>query len=917
MARQPARRSAPWRLLRGFLLACLQLGLLLALLGAGLAYAAYRYYGRDLPDPRRLAAVPPSESTRILARDGTLLYEIADPQLGSRVVVEFDQIPLAFKQATIAVEDASFYENPGVDLRGVLRALYLNYQEGQIVSGGSTITQQLVRNVLLSPEERKSRSFERKLREAILAYRVSREYSKDQILSLYLNEVYYGNQAYGVEAAARSYFGKHVWDLNLAEISMLAGLPQSPTRLNPLDNLGAARARQRVTLELMVKQGYLSATQADTAWAAPLVFSTPQVHIRAPHFAFYVRQLLEERYGPDLLYRGGLIVTTTLDLNLQNEAQRIALARIDELRPRNAHNAAAVLLSPAGEILAMVGSVDYYQPAIDGKVNVTLMPRQPGSSLKPLLYAAALERGWTPATVIWDAPSEFANPGGAPYRPVNYDGNFHGPLRLRMALANSLNIPAVKTLEFVGVPSFVALAHRMGITTLRDPAQYGLPIALGAGEVRLLDLTSVYATLRNAGYRTSPLALLKVTTARGEVLFSQKLADEQGRPLRGEQTLGPRGEQIAYLISDILSDAAARRYMFGANNVMELPDGRPAAVKTGTSDEWRDSWAVGYTADLTVGVWVGNSDNVPMEEIAGANGAGLIWRDLMELYHAGLEARPFERPPDIVELEVCADTGGLASPGCSSNVAERFVAGSEPQSPDVLLQTLRVAGDGSCLAQDYTPPEQAWEASFAVYPAEFREWAVSRGIPQAPTQPCPRPPRLALSTPAPEAWVGSTVVVRGTAGGSYVLEVGAGREPAPEAWQRIAEGGPLEDGVLGVWQAGGLPAGEYSIRLRLIDGGETRVRVRLDGQAPALRLLVPAQGQQFRAGETVLLTASASDNAGQATVEFYVDGVLLASVGPPFQTSWQATPGVHTVGVAAVDQAGNRVSGPVVSVVVR
>jgi 1A family penicillin-binding protein len=830
--RRPRPRITPLRFLWRLFLAFVQLMLLASALLVAAAVWAYNYYGRSLPDPAAIGQYRPAETTRIYARDGrTLLYELVDPSGGRRTVVPFDRIPQALKDATVAVEDAGFYENPGVDLRGIARALLLNYQAQEVVSGGSTITQQLVRNVLLPPEERTRISFERKLREAILAYRVSREYSKSQILGLYLNEVYYGNQAYGVEAAAQAYFGKHVWELSVPEATLIAGLPQSPTVLDPLTNLEGAKARQRITLDLMVKYGFQTPAQARAVYNAPLGFKPQTTDLVAPHFVFYVRKLLEDRYGPDVLYRGGLRIVTTIDLHWQAEAQRIVRERIAEIRERHASNAGVIMLAPDGEILAMVGSVDYNDAAIDGEVNVTLAPRQPGSALKPIVYAAALQRGWTPATVIWDTPVEYPQSDGSVYAPRNYDESWHGPQRLRMALANSLNIPAIKTIEFVGVENFVELAHRLGITTLNDPARYGLPLALGAGEVRLLDLTNVYNTFSNGGHAHDPIAILKITNSHGEVLEAPDMAP-------GRQVLGAHGEQIAYLITDILSDNQARQYMFGPGNVMELPEGRLAAVKTGTSNEWRDSWAVGYTPDITVGVWVGNSDNSPMEEVAGSNGAGTIWRAIMELYHQGRPPQPFVRPEGLNSVAICSDTGALAGDACPNTKDELFVSGTEPKTSDVVFRTVRVGGDGSCLAASYTPADQAHDQTFVAYPPEFQAWANEAGIPQPPTGFCP-PPQFEANTTTGVALIaqppdGATITatqifVRGTARGAYTLEFGAGRDPGE--WQLIAGGAGVADGILGVWQIGGLALGEYSLRLRITtpDGApaESRVVVRV------------------------------------------------------------------------------------------
>jgi penicillin-binding protein 1C len=806
--RRRPRHFSPLRFAGRLLLAFVKLTVLFLFCGVAGGLWLYYRYGIDLPDPAEIGQHRSFETTQIYARDGqTLLYELVGPEDGRRTIVSFEQIPPMLKQATIAVEDAGFYENPGVDARGILRALWQNYQSGEIVSGASTITMQLVRNILLDPQERSELSYERKLREALLAFQVSQRYSKDQILGIYLNEVYYGAQAYGVGAAAHTYFGKHVWDLTPGEMTLIAGLPQSPTVLNPFTNFEGARYRQRVTLDAMVNAGMLSKSEADAIFAETLQLLVPTTGIVAPHFVFYVRDQLERRYGPEVLYRAGLRVTTSIDLYWQSRAEQIARQRIEELRPRNASNAGVVILAPDGQILAMVGSIDYNAP--EGQNNVTLARRQPGSALKPFVYAAALQRGWTPATVIWDTPSEWVNADGVAYRPQNYDNRFHGPMRLRMALANSLNIPAVKAMEYVGIANFVDLAGRVGITTFDDPTRQGLAMALGSNEVRLLDLSVAYNTLRNGGHYQHPVSILKVTNSRGELV-------ERWQSGVGPQTLGPQGAQVAYLLTNILSDNQARRYMFGANNVMELPEGMIAAAKTGTSNDWRDSWAMGYTQDVTIGVWVGNFDNTPMAEVAGANGAGLIWRDLMIAYHEGRGAAAFSPPAGVVEQSICADTGGLAGVACPRPIREFFVTGSEPKVADVTYRTVRVAGDGSCLAASYTPADQVREVSFPVYPPQFNEWA-ARNAPQPPTQYCPPPAApapdqaLARLTPIGTSGVvtGTQVYVNGSARGPFTLTA-----DGPSGYQMIAQSyAAIPEGLLAIWNLTGLAPGDYTLRL--------------------------------------------------------------------------------------------------------
>ncbi len=470
---------------------------LFLLLGAtlllGLVAAAWLLFG-DLPAPDALLSRTSRDTTKIFDRNGKLLYEILDPLAGRRTRVTLDQLPANFKNAVIAVEDENFYENPGVDLVGVARAMVQYAQEGEIVSGGSTLTQQLARTVLLSQQERETRTVTRKLREMLLALRITQTYSKDQILEMYLNEVYFGNLAYGVEAAAHTYFGKPARDLDLAESAMLAGLIQSPVAYDPYVNPDAAHARQRVVLDLMVKHGALTEQDAQLAreQTLPLKATDKREIMRAPHFVAYVRNLLEQEYGADFVNRGGLRVTTTLDLDVQQRAEEIVKRHIAELKNRtlnenapdyNLNDAAVVAIKPAsGEILAMVGSADYFDESIAGAVNVALSQRQPGSSIKPLTYATAFAMDYTAATVLSDVPTTFQTKENQPYAPQNFDRQWHGPISLRSALATSNNMIAVKVLEHVGLPAMIVTAKALGISTFDDPDRFGLALTLGGGK---------------------------------------------------------------------------------------------------------------------------------------------------------------------------------------------------------------------------------------------------------------------------------------------------------------------------------------------------------------------------------------------------------------------------------------------------
>jgi 1A family penicillin-binding protein len=673
----------------------------------------------ELPSTENLSTGTVAPSTIIYDRHGRVLYEIMDPHVGRHQPIPLEDIPIYLRQATIATEDASFYTNPGVDPRAIIRAIWINLRGGEVLSGGSTITQQLARNLLLSPQERAQRTLTRKLRESILAYRLARNFSKDHILELYLNQTYYGNLAYGIEAAARGYFGKSVSDLDLAECALLAGLPQAPATYDPLTNPQAAKDRQRVVLNLMAKNGYISTEQAVAASQEKLSFAASPFPIRAPHFVMYVWEILRREYGEEALYRKGLRVYTTLDVDLQERARDIARYHLQQLSQphsgepsHNVTDAAVVALDPNnGEIWAMLGSPDYFNPAIDGAVNVTLMPRQPGSAIKPLTYAAAFHEDYTPATMLLDVRTAFITREGDAYVPVNYDQRFHGPVLLRKALASSLNIVAVKVLQHVGIEELVSLAQKMGMTTLRDPQRYGLALTLGGGEVRLLELTAAYAAFANGGGRVEPSAILRVESTDGKVLWEAQAAP-------GQQVMD---ERVAYWITDILSDDSARIPAFGEGSALALS--RPAAVKTGTTTDWRDNWTVGYTPDLAVGVWVGNADNSPMVNVSGIHGAAPIWHNLMEEALKGMPVRHFAQPPGMVQVEICAESGMLPNTHCPHRRREWFIAGREPENVCNMHRLVRVDTRSGGLATMDTPPQYVTEATGVFLPPEASEWA--------------------------------------------------------------------------------------------------------------------------------------------------------------------------------------------------
>jgi len=789
--------------------------------------AAYAAIAADLPSPQALRSRSATfVSTKIYDRNGHLLYEIFDPNGGRRTLVPYEQISPHLINATVATEDERFWQHPGVDPISIARAVIQNVRERDIVSGASTIPQQLVRLVLLSPQERTEQSLSRKIREAVLASEISRRYTKQEILEIYLNEINYGNLAYGIEAAAETYFGHKAGDLTLAEAALLAGLPQAPAYWDPYTNWEGAKRRQAVVLDRMAEAGYITRAEAEAARQEELRLRPRRLDMEAPHFVIWVQQQLEQKYGTEVLYRSGLQVTTSLDSRLQAIAQEEVQAHLATLAERHATNAALVALKPdSGEVLAMLGSADFNNADIDGQVNVALQPRQPGSSIKPVTYITAFEKGWTPATLIWDVTTEFQDGLGRPYVPKNYDGREHGPVLVRQALAQSLNIPAVKALDFVGLPAMLDTAHRLGIASLNRP-DYGLSLTLGGGDVTLLEMVGAYAVLANGGRRVPPVAILRIEDPAGRII-------EEYQPPPGEQVISP---QHAYLITDILADNQARAPIFGANSPLKLS--RPAAAKTGTTDDYRDAWTLGYTPDLVAGVWVGNADNSPMKQVSGARGAAPIWHNFMERALEGQPARQFPRPGGIVEIEISADAGSLPSAACPPDRrrTEIFAEGQGPLGPEYdFHQFVRLDTTTNALATPYCPQNVVEERYFYLLPGpEGQRWAQEHGIPQPPTDYCPLhsgPAQVALLQPLPGETVSGEVYVVGRANmpdfDHYLVEYGEGQDPI--GWGLVAGPvySPVDSGLLAVWDVRGLADRDYTLRLVSYDhlGNSVEARV--------------------------------------------------------------------------------------------
>lgn len=703
---------------------------ILASILVGFATFVYFWLFAGLPSIDALNAGLALPSTRIFDRHGHLLYEILPPEQGRNVVLTLDQIPDHCINAVIATEDANFYIHPGVDLAGITRALWINLRGGEVLAGGSTITQQVARTLLFDPQQRAERSLQRKLKEMILALQLQSRYSKDEVLALYLNQVYFGNLAYGLEGAARAYFGKSAGELSLAECALMAGILQTPVAYDPLTNLGAARERQEVALGLMVEAEYITEAQANAAKGDDLQFASVPFPIEAPHFVMAVWTQLARDY-PDRLYRDGLDVITTVDLDWQRTAQDIAQRNLALLNnrnpPANAHNAAVVALDPfTGEVLTMLGSPDYFDETIDGAVNATLALRQPGSALKPFTYAAAMnpsrEKPWTAATLVYDVRTAFVTRRLESYVPANYGFAEHGPVLVREALASSYNIPAVVALDDIGINAMVDLAANAGLETLVGNTRYDLSVTLGGGEVRLLDLTQAYSIFPNGGYRITPSMILNVKVREtGETLYTWQ------PPVFDRRVLDAR---IAYIITDILSDPEARRPGFGRPSLLDI--GRPAAAKTGTTTDFRDNWVVGYTPSLVVGVWVGNADNTPMVDVTGISGAAPIWSDFMRKVLTGQPESAFSRPSGLAQVEVCALSGLLPTPACPHRRYEWFIPGTEPTKRDNLYQVFTIDRRTGTLANENTPPEWRADEVFIALPQEAHDWAVRNGIKMPP-----------------------------------------------------------------------------------------------------------------------------------------------------------------------------------------
>lgn len=645
---------------------------------------------KDLPTPANLQTNVP-QTTKILDRNGKLLYNIYISE--NRTIIPLSEIPKQMQQATLAIEDKDFYNHGGINLfGGVIRALKENLFSRQL-QGGSTITQQLIKTSLLTPE----RTLRRKLKEIVLAFWTEKIYSKDQILWMYLNRIPYGGTAYGVEEASEFFFGKKANELNLSEIALIAGLPAAPTYYSPFgSNPQRAITRQHSVLDRMVSEKYITKNQAEEAKKTPLVFNQKSLGIKAPHFVAYVKELLVEEYGEKIVATGGLKVTTSLDLELQEATQASLSAEIEKQAKLKVSNGAAIVTKPGtGEVLAMIGSKDYFA-SNGGTVNVTLAPRSPGSALKPLVYALGFLQGkFTPSTAWADAPYCFPPFNGKTYCPQNYDGKFHGIVQTRYALGGSLNIPAVKALSIVGLENFIATASAMGITTFTDKDRFGYSLALGGGEIKMTDLATAYGVFANEGKRVNLSPILKIEDSNGKVLLDKMVKKDMDNANQSAEKQSWNGEkpwqpydnyilprEVTYLISHILLDDGSRATTFGTGSILNVK-GQAVSVKTGTTEDKRDNWAIGYTPSYLVAVWVGNNDNTPMSPYleSGTTGAAPIWNKIISYVLKNQKSQWPIKPDNVVFEEICSLSGLLPNNDCPKR-GEYFIKGLKPKERD-------------------------------------------------------------------------------------------------------------------------------------------------------------------------------------------------------------------------------------------
>ncbi len=827
---------------------------------------AFIWYSRDLPDPDKLLSRAVPQSTKIYSRDGELLYEVHGEY--KRTLIPYSEMNSNIRNATIAIEDKNFYNEGGINIKGIIRSLLTDLTTGRKAQGASTITQQFVKNAVLSREK----SWTRKIKEIILSLEINKRFSKDEVLRMYLNEIPYGRNAYGIEAAAQAYFNKHARDLTLSEAAYLAAIPQAPSYYNPMGpNREALDRRKNVVLDQMFAQGYISKDEKEQAQNTEVVFQKATDSITAPHFVFYIENYLTQKYGENVLEQGGLTVTTTLDTRLQEIAEgAVETGAARNSKAYNGHNAALVAIDPkTGQILAMVGSKDYFgkpEPAgckpginctFEPEVNVATAQRQAGSSMKPYVYVTAFkpEFGASPATLRLDVPTNFGTFGGKAYIPQNFAGNIFGPVSIRQALAGSLNIPAVKTLSLVGINNAIQTMKDAGITSDLDASRCGLTLVLGGCEVTLLDHTSGYSTFANMGTHNPATGILKIEDSSGKVI---EQFEDQGR-----EVIDP---QSVYELDNILSDYNARKYEFGsASTYLELSD-RPVAAKTGTTQNFHDGWTMGFTPSLVAGVWTGNNDGTLMKVDAVIT-AGPIWQSFMKQALAGTPAEAFQVPDGIQHVTVDALSGKLPGPYTTQTKDEIFASFAVPK--DI---------DDTHIAVDVTTiPQQEIT------------------IPSEPERDPNNPNAFLNPSGSNSVFVPSAPVTT-----RRVYTVLHSERPNDPNWENPVIAWAVAHGY-NYPPAGSTPA--PSDNTPPVPTSQTPT-----GNPPVVNILSPADNSQINSVPFVLQASAIPDQGNNIIrVDLLVDGAFVQSINTaPYNfTINNSLSGTHTFAVHAVDDKGN------------
>lgn len=884
----------------------------------------FKTVSQDLPNPAQLSQRQMAQSTKIYDRTGeNLLYEIHGEE--KRTLIKIDELPEFILQATISAEDKDFYNHQGINFRGLLRAVYKDIFYGKF-EGGSSITQQLITNTLLTRGTTTWQKIQRKFREWILAYQIEQKFNKKEILQMYINEIPYGSNAYGIESAAKTFFGKSAKDATLAQAALLVSLPNKPSRYSPYgEHQDEMFARQQWVLRQMKEQNYITDNQYQEALKEKIVFRPKAAILQAPHFVMYVKNLLEQKYGEDTLEQGGLKIITTLDLTKQQLAEKIIQEKTaDYPKKFQANNAALLALDPkTGQILAMVGSRDYYNNDIDGQFNVVTSPRQPGSSFKPIVYAAAFQKGYTPDTVLFDVNTTFKN-YPKDYNPHNYDGKEHGPVTIRKALAGSLNIPAVKTLYLTGIDRVLDFAKSLGYTTFEDRSRFGLSLVLGGGEIKLIDHLNAYSTFANDGIGKPTTPILKIENAQGKILEEFKLQETK--------KMEP---QIARLINDILSDNAARAYIFGINNYLHLAN-RPIAAKSGTTNDFHDAWTMGYTPSLAAGVWVGNNDFTSMKRKSdGGLIASPLWQEFMKQALEGTKVEEFIKPEPIV--------------------SEKPILRGEYKIP-YMAKIDRLSGK---LATELTPPDYIEEKTFYGFhnilyylnkddptgegnsqdDEQYANWesAVQRFVTEQQKQPTidNEPNPYIIETPPVDFDQTHTLVDRPTIGFDSPQANSTIIDPNFKAliyYTTVNNSEPekikyyLDDKLIKLvsqqpfnqfdFQFSQITNGFHSLKAEIYDqsGNFNSAIINLNflfpNQPLTIQWLGPIAQSSFAANLEISLNIQVSDYTQMQKVEFYVDNQLITTLNSftsnNLSTTWQTTSaGWHTLQAKVYNKQGD------------